>query len=121
MDRKKYHLLSYRWHFLINKYPVNYFINSTLRFTNLSRSAPLSIPLPSNARSANCFANLFFFPKSVSLLRLDSSSFDISLFNESSFSLSACEVFDHYAGDELILLGYENDHKWINDFTGNEN
>jgi hypothetical protein len=29
------------------------------------------------------------------------------------FSQDACELFDHYAGAELILLGYESDSGWI--------
>jgi hypothetical protein len=29
------------------------------------------------------------------------------------FSRSAAQVFDHYAGEELILLGYENNRNWI--------
>lgn len=29
------------------------------------------------------------------------------------FSLSARTVFDHYAGDELIALGYEPDRRWL--------
>lgn len=29
------------------------------------------------------------------------------------FSLEARETFDHYAGDELILLGYEPDRAWV--------
>jgi sulfotransferase family protein len=29
------------------------------------------------------------------------------------FSLEAREVFDRYAGEELILLGYEKDRKWV--------
>jgi len=28
------------------------------------------------------------------------------------FSKEACQVFDHYAGKELILLDYEKDHNW---------
>lgn len=28
------------------------------------------------------------------------------------FSPKACQVFDHYAGKELIHLGYEKDHNW---------
>ncbi len=28
------------------------------------------------------------------------------------FSKEACQVFDHYAGKELIYLGYEKDHNW---------
>lgn len=28
------------------------------------------------------------------------------------FSPIACETFDHYAGDELLLLGYEKDRSW---------
>lgn len=31
-----------------------------------------------------------------------------------SFSPEACEVFDYYAGDVLILLGYESNHSWVN-------
>lgn len=30
------------------------------------------------------------------------------------FSQKACQVFDHFAGKELILLGYESDITWIN-------
>jgi hypothetical protein len=29
------------------------------------------------------------------------------------FSPRACEVFDRYAGEELILLGYERDRSWL--------
>lgn len=29
------------------------------------------------------------------------------------FSREACEAFDHYAGDALIALGYERDHRWV--------
>ena len=29
------------------------------------------------------------------------------------FTREACEVFDRYAGDALILLGYESDRSWI--------
>ncbi len=29
------------------------------------------------------------------------------------FSPEACEVFDRYAGEELILLGYERDREWV--------
>lgn len=29
------------------------------------------------------------------------------------FSLEACQVFDYYAGDVLIRLGYEEDHVWV--------
>ena len=31
------------------------------------------------------------------------------------FNKEACEMFDRYAGDELILLGYETDRSWIQD------
>jgi hypothetical protein len=31
------------------------------------------------------------------------------------FSREAKEVFDRYAGDELILLGYERDRAWVNE------
>jgi len=29
------------------------------------------------------------------------------------FNKEACETFEHYAGRELLLLGYENDSKWV--------
>lgn len=29
------------------------------------------------------------------------------------FSRKACEVFDHYAGEELVLAGYETDREWV--------
>lgn len=29
------------------------------------------------------------------------------------FSREACQVFDHYAGDVLVELGYEPDHAWV--------
>lgn len=29
------------------------------------------------------------------------------------FSREACEIFDHYAGNELIRLGYEVDREWV--------
>jgi hypothetical protein len=32
---------------------------------------------------------------------------------KNKFSRVACEVFDYYAGDELIELGYEDDRSWI--------
>ncbi|HIK11973.1 MAG TPA: sulfotransferase domain-containing protein [Oscillatoriaceae cyanobacterium M33_DOE_052] len=32
---------------------------------------------------------------------------------QNNFSKEACEVFDRYAGDELIMLGYESDRSWI--------
>ena len=28
------------------------------------------------------------------------------------FNREACQVFSHYAGDELICLNYEKDHSW---------
>ncbi len=31
----------------------------------------------------------------------------------SVFDREACEIFNHYAGDELILLGYEQDRSWV--------
>ncbi len=31
------------------------------------------------------------------------------------FTKDACEVFDNYAGETLIRLGYEKDKSWIND------
>jgi hypothetical protein len=31
------------------------------------------------------------------------------------FSPEARESFDRYAGDELILLGYERDRAWVED------
>jgi len=33
------------------------------------------------------------------------------------FSREACEVFDHYAGDLLIELKYEDDRSWIRDWV----
>ncbi len=30
------------------------------------------------------------------------------------FSKKAVEIFDHYAGDTLIDLGYEKNREWIN-------
>lgn len=33
---------------------------------------------------------------------------------QNHFSREAREVFDHYGGDALIRLGYENDHAWVN-------
>jgi hypothetical protein len=33
----------------------------------------------------------------------------------SHFSPEARETFDRYAGDELILLGYERDRAWVED------
>lgn len=33
------------------------------------------------------------------------------------FSPIACEIFDAYAGDELIELGYESDHLWVLNHT----
>jgi hypothetical protein len=32
---------------------------------------------------------------------------------ENHFSPEACEVFNRYAGDELLLLGYERDRSWM--------
>ena len=29
------------------------------------------------------------------------------------FTREAREVFDRHAGEELILLGYEKDHSWV--------
>ncbi|MCA1847755.1 MAG: sulfotransferase domain-containing protein [Actinobacteria bacterium] len=34
------------------------------------------------------------------------------------FSPEAREMFDRYAGDELILLGYERDRAWVEDARG---
>jgi sulfotransferase family protein len=34
------------------------------------------------------------------------------------FSREARETFDRYAGDELVLLGYEQDRAWVNDEEG---
>ncbi len=31
---------------------------------------------------------------------------------KNKFSKEACQMFDHYAGKELILAGYEKDHNW---------
>ena len=31
------------------------------------------------------------------------------------FSRDACERFDHYAGNELLLLGYESDRGWVSE------
>jgi len=36
------------------------------------------------------------------------------------FSRDAAEVFHHYAGKELIALGYEQDSSWINKFDSTE-
>jgi hypothetical protein len=33
------------------------------------------------------------------------------------FTSEACEVFDHYAGDALIKVGYESDRSWIDRFS----
>ncbi|MGB3761129.1 MAG: sulfotransferase domain-containing protein [Rivularia sp. (in: cyanobacteria)] len=33
---------------------------------------------------------------------------------QNHFSQEACEVFNHFAGNELITLGYENDTTWVN-------
>lgn len=33
------------------------------------------------------------------------------------FNLVAAEVFDHYAGKELIQLGYEKDNSWVQNIT----
>lgn len=30
------------------------------------------------------------------------------------FNREACEIFDHYAGKQLIQLGYEQNHEWVN-------
>lgn len=30
-----------------------------------------------------------------------------------NFTQEARQVFDYYAGDELILLGYERDRDWV--------
>lgn len=30
------------------------------------------------------------------------------------FTVEACKVFNHFAGNELITLGYENDTTWVN-------
>lgn len=32
---------------------------------------------------------------------------------KNKFTKEACEVFDHFAGDALIEIGYENDRSWI--------
>jgi hypothetical protein len=29
------------------------------------------------------------------------------------FTEEACKVFDQFAGNELIRLGYEKDHSWV--------
>ena len=29
------------------------------------------------------------------------------------FSPEACKVFNHFAGNELVLLGYEKDNSWV--------
>lgn len=34
------------------------------------------------------------------------------------FSLEARQLFDHYAGDALIQLGYERDHAWVDEGHG---
>jgi hypothetical protein len=33
---------------------------------------------------------------------------------QNHFSQEACEIFNHFAGNELIILGYENDTTWVN-------
>ncbi|MEM7029539.1 MAG: sulfotransferase domain-containing protein [Chloroflexota bacterium] len=33
---------------------------------------------------------------------------------KTKFSLEARQMFDYYAGDALILMGYEPDHAWVN-------
>lgn len=33
---------------------------------------------------------------------------------QNHFSQEACEVFNYFAGNELITLGYENDTTWVN-------
>lgn len=33
------------------------------------------------------------------------------------FSEEACQVFDKYAGETLIQLGYEKDHSWVKNFS----
>ena len=35
---------------------------------------------------------------------------------KNNFTKETCEVFDHYAGDALIMLGYEKDNSWIEKF-----
>ncbi|NCO76111.1 MAG: sulfotransferase domain-containing protein [Cyanobacteria bacterium] len=29
------------------------------------------------------------------------------------FNQESCEIFDHFAGEELITLGYESNHEWV--------
>ena len=36
---------------------------------------------------------------------------------QNKFNRSAAEVFDHYAGKELIQLGYESDNSWVDKVT----
>jgi len=36
---------------------------------------------------------------------------------KSKFTREACEVFDHYGGDMLIQLGYEQDRNWVRDWV----
>ncbi|MGI0133845.1 MAG: sulfotransferase domain-containing protein [Candidatus Micrarchaeaceae archaeon] len=33
---------------------------------------------------------------------------------ENYFKQEACEIFDHYAGEQLVALGYEPDRSWVN-------
>ena len=37
------------------------------------------------------------------------------------FSHEAKQVFDHFAGDELVVLGYETDRRWVDRPTANLN
>ena len=32
------------------------------------------------------------------------------------FNTEAVNIFDHYAGETLIKLGYEKNHDWVKDF-----
>jgi hypothetical protein len=37
---------------------------------------------------------------------------------KNAFTPEAARVFDAYAGDLLIELGYERDHSWVDQFAG---
>ena len=39
---------------------------------------------------------------------------------KNKFTEKSCEVFDHYAGKELLKAGYEKDHSWIKNYLSVE-
>ena len=79
----------------------------------------INIKKPNNKKLINAFESFVPYSQLPPAIAENISSFlrkGVAGDWKNKFNKEAAMIFDHYAGDMLIKLGYETDHNWINKF-----